>query len=316
MPNNPLVGNLRQLSVAKEPSWATVTAGTTADQFPPITNPKFEDVYDPVEDDNFRSRMSKVQGWQQGFRSSKYTFETHAYPDVLGNLLMSIYGTDGYTSGVIHPFSVLNTGVPASYTLQDFYGIAGTHTRSMVGMYCDSISIAGTDKGPMKVTVGFSGGKFTTLVNKPSGVFTALAPWMFWQATCTLNSVVKTNLMSWTLDFKRAVVAIPGAGSQDPTSANSTDFECSGKMMFETTDDSEYLLFNTSLQAPFPLIMSFTSGSNVMLHTMTKCQFISPTTFDTGPYIKTNVSFIGIDNATDGGASATQITGGKSTGAY
>lgn len=316
MPNNPLVGNLRQLSVAKEPSWATVTAGTTADQFPPITNPKFEDVYDPVEDDNFRSRMSKVQGWQQGFRSSKYTFETHAYPDVLGNLLMSIYGTDGYTSGVIHPFSVLNTGVPASYTLQDFYGIAGTHTRSMTGMYMDSLSISGADKGPMKVTVGYAGGKFSTLVAKPSGIYSVALPFLFWNAICTLNSVIKLNLLSWSIDLKRAVEAIPGAGSQDPSSANSTDFECTGKMMFEPSDDSEYLLYVTSQQAPFPLSMVFTNGATTLTHTMTKCQFDSPTTFDSGPYIKTSVSFFGIDNATDQGACATTVVGGKSGSAY
>lgn len=312
----PLQGTFRQTGIAKEPAWGTLTAATTADQFPPVGNAKFEEMYDPIVDDNNRSRISKTQGWQQGFRSSKYSFETHCYPDVIGNILMGMYGTDGWTAGSTHPFSVFNGGLPASYTIQDFYGIAGTHTRSMTGMYVETITITGADKGPMKASVTYAGGKFSTLVAKPTAVYTTALPFLFWNCVCTLNSIVSTKLQSWTLNLKRAVAPIPAAGAQDPSASNSADFECTGKMIFQPTDDTEYLLYVTAQQAAFPLVMAFTNGATTMTHTMTKTQFESPTTFDAGPYVKCSVSFLGLDNATDGGASATTIVGGKSGAAY
>ncbi|MGH8304872.1 MAG: phage tail tube protein [Steroidobacteraceae bacterium] len=312
----PLIGNLQAMGVAKEPTWGTPTAATTADQFPPLTTPKWEEPVDPIEDDNFRMRVSKVQGWQQGFRQGKVSFETHAYADVVGNLAMGMYGTDGWASASLHPFTVNNAGEPPSYSIQMFYGIAGTHSRSFVGMYIETLSFEGTDKGPMKVKVTYAGGKASTLVVKPTTTYTTTLPWMPWQGQLTLNSVVKTNLLTWTLNLKRKVEAIPALGYQDPQSANSTDFECDGKMTFRAEDDTEYLLYNASPGVPFPAVMVFTSGSQVLTHTMTSCRFISPVSIDSGTFLKTSATFKGIDNATDSGASSLTVAGGKSGSAY
>jgi hypothetical protein len=93
--------------------------------------------------------------------------------------------------------------------------------------------------------------------------------------------------------------------------------EITGKMTFAPSDDTEYLLYNTTGQAAFPCALVFTSGSNTLTITMTKTQFVSPTTFDRGsPYVKTMVSFVGVDNATDGGAGKVTLVGGKSGAAY
>src|SRR4029077_3572149 len=150
MPTPPLPSFLRMVGLAKESAWGTGVAPTTADQFVPIMNPKYEDVVESVLDQGLRNRASVDQGYYQGFRSAKYSFDTYAYPDVAGNLLMGIMGSDGWASGTTHPLTVLNTGLQPSYTIQDFYGISGTNTRSINGAYCESIALSAATAGPVK----------------------------------------------------------------------------------------------------------------------------------------------------------------------
>src|SRR5579863_5606528 len=109
MANTPFLSALTQAGLAKETTWGTAVAPTTADQFFPVVNPKSEDVIESIYDQGYRGRISKQQGYQQGYRQSKYSFESQWYPDVCGNWLMGIFGTDGWASGSTHPFTVLNT---------------------------------------------------------------------------------------------------------------------------------------------------------------------------------------------------------------
>lgn len=314
MPTPPIQTFQTAVGIAKETTWGTGVAPTTAEQFPVVMNPKLEDIIESIYDDGYRSRASQHQGYQQGFRQGKYSFESLWHPEPCGTWLMGIMGTDGYSSGTTHPFSVLNTALPASYTVQDFYGYAGTHTRSFTGMYFDTVTMSGTDKGPLKATVSLSGGKASVLVAKPTSTYTVKQPFLTWQGALTLNSVLSTKLISYDLTLKRNVLPILAMGAQDPSAAGSFQFTASGKMVFEATDDTEYLLYSTTAQAAFPAVIVFTSGANTLTVTMTTCQFETPTTFDRStPYLKTSVSFQGIDNATDGGACAITLVGGKAS---
>lgn len=317
MANTPLLTGLTQVGLAKETTWGTGVAPTTADQFIPIVNPKLEDVIESILDNGYRSRMSKDQGYQQGFRQSKYSFETQVYPDVCGNWFMGLFGTDGWASGTTHPFTVLNSGLPPSYTVQDFYGVSGTHSRSLAGMYFDTLTISGSDKGPMKATVSLMGGKASALVAKPTAVYTTALAFLSWQGALTLNSVVKANLLTWDITFKRDVAAILAMGAQDPSAAFSGQLEVTGKMTFQANDDTEYLLYATTGQAAFANSMVFTSGTNTLTVQSTDTQFETPSTFDRStPIVKTSVSFRCIDNTTDAGACKVTIVGGKSGAAY
>ena len=317
MPTPPLQTALTSIGLAKETTWGTGVAPTTADQFVPVQNPKPEDVIDTVLDQNYRSRISLDQGYQQGFRTSKYGFDSHVYPDVAGNWFMGLFGTDGWASGTTHPFTVLNSGLPPSYTVQDFYGIAGTHSRSYAGLYFESLAISGTDKGPMKATVMMSGGKAGALVAKPTSTYTTALPFLTWQGVLTLNSVANAKMIAWDILFKRNVLPVYGMGAQDPSAGNSSELQVTGKMTFAPTDDTEYLLYATAAQVAFPNSLVFTSGANTLTITMTSCQFETPTVFERNtPFVKVTASFRGIDNATDGGAAKVTIVGGKSGAAY
>jgi hypothetical protein len=311
MATTPLQTWRTSVGLAKETTWGTAVAPTTLDQFIPIMNPKSEDIIESIYDDGYRSRASQHQGYQQGFRQSKYSFESQWFPQTCGNWLMGMMGVDGYSAGTTHPFSVLNTGLPASYTVQDFYGIAGTNSRSYAGMYFDTVSMSGTDKGPLKATVSLMGGKTGALVAKPTSVYTAQQPFLTWQGALTLNSILNTKLVSWDFTLKRNVLPIFAMGVQDVTAGLSAQLTAFGKMTFETNDDTEYLLYNTTGQAAFPLSVVFTSGANSITITGTKTQFETPSTFDRStPFVKTSVSFQMVDNSTDAGCCAITLVGG------
>lgn len=316
MPTPPLPSFLRQVGLAKETTWGTGVAPTTADQFVPILNAKYEDVVESALDQNNRGRASLDQGYYQGYRSAKYSFETYAYPDVAGNLLMGILGADGWASGTTHPLTVLNTGLPPSYTIQDFYGITGSNTRSIAGAYCESITIAAATAGPVKLTCAYIG-KFGALVARPTAAYTTTAPVIPWQGAATINSVGNLKLIQFDMTIKRLnAEGIQAMGSQDISAAFVGQLEVTGKLMFTPTDDTEYLLYSTTGQAAFPLSIVFTSGANTITIACTKTNFETPTTLDMGPYVKTNASFRAWDNATDGGATKITIVGGKSGAAY
>jgi hypothetical protein len=305
------------VGLAKETTWGTAVAATTADQFPPMMNPKMEELIESIYDDGYRSRASQHQGYQQGFRQSKFTFESQWFPDVCGNWLMGIMGTDGWASGTTHPFTVLNTALPPSYTAQDYYGITGTNSSSLAGLFFDTVTMSGTDKGPLKATVSLMGGKGRVLVAKPTAVYTVAQPFLTWQGALTLNSVANAKIISYDLTLKRNVLPILAMGSQDPSAGGSFQFTASGKMVFETNDDTEYLLYRNTAQAAFPISLVFTSGANTLTIVMTAAQFETPTTFDrSSPFVKTSVSFQGLDNTTDGGACKITLVGGKSGAAY
>src|SRR5437868_4567655 len=104
----PLQTFVTSTGLAKETTWGTAVAPTTADQFIPIINPKLEDIVESIFDDGLRSRASQHQSYQQGFRQSKFSFESQWFPDVCGNWLLGIMGSDGWASGTTHPFTVLN----------------------------------------------------------------------------------------------------------------------------------------------------------------------------------------------------------------
>lgn len=314
----PLQTWLTSVGLAKETTLYTGVAPTTSDQFISILNPKPEDVIESIMDNGYRSRASADQGYQQGFRYAKYGFESYWHPEVCGNWLMGIMGTDGWASGTTHPFTVLNTARTPSYTVQDYYGITGTHSRSYTGMFFESVSMSGSgDKSPLKATVSLSGGKVGTLVAQPTSTYVSSKPFIPWQGALTLNSVLSTTLISIQFDLKRTITPVAAMGAQDPSDAGVGQLTATGKAVFKISSDAEYLLYSTTGQAAFPFSLVFTNGTNTLTIVMTSCQFETPTTFDrSASEVTVSASFRGIDNTTDGGACKITLVGGKSGAAY
>jgi hypothetical protein len=319
MPTPPFPGFLTQVGLAKETTWGTPIAPTTLDQFMPIMNPKPADEIDTIEDTGYRGLLGKTQGYYQGFRLGRWAWEMHAFPEPLGNIIMGLLGTDGWASASLHPFTALNSGLPPSYSIYDFYGVTGTNTRIQAGSYIESLALSGGVTGPLKATITTIGKSSpgTALAAKPTAVYTTAAPFLPWQGVVTLNSVANLKLIQFDLLLKRPIDMIMAAGSQDPSAGNSGSLEVTGKLSFVPSDETELALYLTAQQAAFPLNVTYTSGSNILNLNMAKINFEKATVLErTTPYVKLNASFRAIHNATDTGPIKITLTGGKTGSAY
>lgn len=303
----PLQSWLTQFGVAKETTWGTAVAPSTADQFMMVMNPRPSDEIDEIRDNGFRSLAGLDQGVYQGFRIGKYIWEMHAYPQPIGHAIMGLLGTD-VISGVgpyTHTINLLNTGLPPSYTLNDFYGVTGTNTRQYAGHYIESLAISGATTGPLKCTITTLGkaSPGTALTTKPTGVYDTATPIVPWNGAVTLNSVSNLKVLQVDLLLKRQIDPILAPGSQDPSAGNVAGLEVTGKLIFAPNDDTEQLLYTTAQQAAFPLSIVYTSGTNTLTLQMTKVNFIKPSVQDRshmGLY-KFVPSFRATHNSTDGG---------------
>lgn len=315
----PFPSFLTQVGFAKETTWGTAVAPTTLDQFVPITNPKPSDEIDTIEDTGYRSLAGKTQGYYQGFRIGKWSWEQMAYPEPIGNVFMGLLGVDGWASGTTHPFTLLNSGLPPSYSIYDFYGVTGTNTRVQAGSYIESLAISGGATGPLKFTVTTVGkaSPGTALAAKPTAVYTTSSPFLPWQGVLTLNSVANVKLIQFDLLMKRPIDPILAAGSQDPSAANVGPLEVTGKLLFAPADETELTLYLTAQQAAFPLQMLYTSGATTLTLLMSKVNFEKPTAIERNtPYVKLNAAFRAIHNSTNTGPIAVTLVGGKSGAAY
>jgi len=108
----PLQTFLTQYAMAVETTWGTYVAATTADQFIPVMNLKVSDEPETIEDIGLRNRAGLDQGYVQGFRYSKLSWESHFYPDVCGNYIRALLGGVDTVTGSspwTHTIPVLNT---------------------------------------------------------------------------------------------------------------------------------------------------------------------------------------------------------------
>lgn len=320
---NPLQTFLTQLGLAAESSWGTLTAPSTADQFIPVSNLKVSDEIETIEDRGLRSRASIDQGYAQGNRFAKISFDSLVYNDVVGNYIRGmLMGTDSVTGAgpFTHTIPILNTGTGPSYTVQDFYGVTGTNTRAYVGCYFESVQFSWTaganGSGPIKATVSMIGkaSQDTALQAKPSATYTTGTPLQPWTGAVTLNSVGSyVKLIGFDLKLSRPVEPIFAAGNQGPSNENAGQLMAAYKLTFAPTDDTELLLFLNNTQGN--LVVNYNQASTAQLQfTSTKLALEKPTVIDrSSPYVKIVATGRGIDNATDGGSVKCVLINSKSS---
>ena len=98
MPTPPIPTWQTQVGLAKEATWGTYVAPTTLDQFMPVTNPKPSDEIDSVIDTGERGLLGMTQGWYQGFRIGRWSWEQHAFPEPIGHFFMGLLGLDNWAA--------------------------------------------------------------------------------------------------------------------------------------------------------------------------------------------------------------------------
>jgi len=305
MATPPIQRFLTQASLARETTWGTGVAASSADQFLPVLTISPSEDFDPIPDQGFRSRASRTQGYQYGFAQGTVKFDMQVFPDICGNIFTGILGLDTpTTSGTTtsHAITVVNNALPPSYSFDDFSGADGAAARRFTGQYIDTVQLTGAGTGPMKMAVTMIG-KTATTATKATATYTNASPFIPYQAAITLNSVSNAKLVSYDITLKRAVETVPAMGSQQPSAGNSGQLDVTGKLIWAPTDGTEWNLYNTGTQSGFPLKLIWTSGTNILTLQMTSTNFEKGSVLDRGSeYVKFNSSFIAEDNATDGGA--------------
>src|SRR5215472_13803003 len=137
--------------LAKESTWGTAVAAT---DFYPLMKPDFEPIYEPIEDDGFRSNASALQAWYQGVGKSQVSLpDMLFYPNASGHFLMGILGVDTLTgtNPYTHTMTLLNTGYPASYTLGKYPGLVATQDQ-VAGLYWEEVALKFQNPGKLLIS--------------------------------------------------------------------------------------------------------------------------------------------------------------------
>lgn len=287
--------------LAKETTWGT---GVTATTFLPCSQPKFEDVIDPVYDDSMKGIASKNHSYTPGVSHGEFELpDMPFYPDDSGHLLMGVLGADAITGAgpYTHTMTVLNTGAPPSYTLVKYDALVAT-VRQIAGGYFEEVTIKFANPG--RLTIGAKGsGKTGANVTKPTASYSTAAFYVPFQGVLTWAGGANARMVEMELTIKRPVEQVFGISNvSDPTAAVSGQLEVEGTVTFAPDDYTEFTAFLTNTQPSFSTL--FTSGTNTMTIQMSKLALVSPSVLDHGgPYTKFSTKFTAIDNATDAGAS-------------
>ena len=289
-----------QIGLAKESSWGTAVGSTIF--FPAGKNAKLDTRYENQLEEGWEGVAGKDKVYIQGTGYSELNWpDMWFYPDVSPNFLMAMLGTDTVTGAgpFTHTLTVNNSTNTPSYSCTKFDNLAAT-ARQSAGVYFEQVSMKFSNPG--KFSIAASGrGKIATNATKPVASYSALTPYIPWQAALTLNSSSNQRLIDCQIDIKRPLSQIWGfSNSQDMTGLVVTDMEVNVKMTYVPIDYSELNLFLNNTQPPFSLV--FTSGTNTLTFQMSKMAFEDPTTLDHGQeYARVMVAGRAIVNSTDAG---------------
>lgn len=297
------------LGMAKETTWGTGVVATT---FFPIAKPSgFVPQFEDIVDDGDRNNASGEQAYYQGVGLTPFdTGEMLVWPDDSLHWLMALLGVDTISGAgpYTHPLTLLNTGLPPSYTLTLFDNLIAT-ARRIVGAQVNEVTLKWSVKG--KLTIQAKGiGKIADTVAKPTEAFSAAAAFLGWQFAANIGGA-NTKIEEGELTLKRQVDPVYGAvGTQDMNDRSIAELYVSGRYTFAAADDTEKTLYTGNTQPSS--LLTWTSGTNVLAIQMTKTAFGKGGDIDrSNKYSRTVVPFRAIANATDVGTGNAPV---KATG--
>lgn len=302
---------LQFVGLGRETTWGTTVVPTA---YLPVKAPKgFVPKYDIIRDDSDRANLSDLQGLYLGTGFTPFELpDMNFYPDDSGFLPFAMLGVDSISGAgpYTHVLTLLNTALPASWTLNKFDNLLAT-ARRVGGCYFEEATFTYTTSGATgQLKVSAKGmGKIADTVAKPTAAFSAASPILGWQGVLTL-SAGNARLIAAEISLKRPVEMVFGQnGTQGPSTANVGELTVTGKMTFVpelTAPDTELAYFTGNTQPATSLV--FTSGANVLTFQMTKTAFTDPVELDPGGnYWKLNMGFEAVANSTDAGTGNSPI---------
>jgi|ERR1035437_494733 hypothetical protein len=276
----------------------------------PNKAPKPKDIYKQIVDSDLRGSNSKDQQSQQGTGHSEVDLDFPAYPDLIGNMLMALLGTDTPTgAGPTYSHALTQADAPPSYSITDYDGVAA---KVYAGQKISDLTLKYATDGDFRVT-SKSTGKVSASAATPATAFTTAQQFLGWQSSVTIGGVANNKMIDFELSLKRVVELVWGAGdAKDVTDSAADALEVTGKMTFVPSDHTELNYYLNDTQPTCVIVI--TSGTNVLTLQMSVCSFESPTEIQRGgkAYPMISASFRAIYNATDAGSIKATLVNGQS----
>jgi Phage tail tube protein len=212
------------------------------------------------------------------------------------------------TVGVqIHQGAVKNStdGQPNSYTFDDYYGIAGAHTRQYAGMKFSDVGLKWQATGLLEWTAKALG-IVSALVAKDTSSFSGVTATPAWRGVTTIAGVGNVLLESGEFNFKRTATPLHTVqGIQDPYKIWVSRMGLAGKLTFIMEDDAELIRYLTNTQPSLDVTFAAGAGAtatSIGLHS-TKCGYKVAKQNFSKDYVALDVDWTGKANTTDAGAS-------------
>jgi hypothetical protein len=278
-----------QVGLAKETTWGTAVPSTVF--FPAGKNSKLDSRFQNLLEEGWEGIAAKDKVYVQGTGWTEVNWpDMWFYPDTSVHFLMAVMGADTVTgsSPFTHTITALNTGNTPSYSCTKFDGLVAT-ARQSAGVYIEQVTLKFVNPGKFAINA-VGRGKLATNATKPTASYSALTPYIPWQAALTLNGSSNARLVDCQIDIKRPLAQVWGmSNTQDMTGQVVQDMEV-----------NEYNLFLNNTQGAFSVI--FTNGTNTLTLQMSKLAFEDPTPIDHGqPAARIMATGRAIANATDAG---------------
>ena len=299
------------VGIAKE---ATKGTGVAPTFYVPVQLSKLKPtpVMQPLNDQAIRGSLAKTYGHQIGRKYATFDLGGPVFADAIGWFIAGILGdvvTTGASAPFTHTIALKNATAigadaqPTAFTITDFYG---ANVAQFPGLQVSDFTLNFSSDGLLEWDAKLTGFPETT-PSLPTPAWTTIIPTPVWIGTVNIGGGSVVNNISGTLNMKRPVVPIFGiANTQSPYAIFLGALEVTGTLTFVMEADTEMIRYLTDTQPILVFNWSQGAGASAtqLQFTLTKGDYIAGAVDRSGEFVKIVISFQGLGNTTDAGASA------------
>jgi hypothetical protein len=269
-----------------------------------------------LDDKGLRGSMTDEYNVIQGKIYSEFEFSGDVFPDTIGYALSGVLGdvaTSGSVAPYTHTMALLNSqasnGQPPTFTLSDYYSLGAGSTRQFAGSQFSQLDVKFSADALLTYTARAVGFQSSVAAN-PSASFSSVAPVPSWVGTTTLAGSVTAIMAEGNINIQRPVTPIMTVdGTQRPYQLFAGPVTVDGSLLLVLESDTQLNYYLNNTQPTLSIDFASGTGSSAVQvkFQMTKCAFTVARVERSKDYIELNVTYRGMANTTDVGA-----TGGYS----
>jgi len=289
---------LSKLGIAKETTWGS---GSTTFINIPIEPFSYSPInFDLIRDQSLRGEFGTDFGVYQGVFHVEMDLDGHVYPNEIGYLVLSMFGSDsvtGTSAPYTHTFTLAQTA--PSLALLDYNGV---QTYQMRGMRAGKLSFTfNAAEDFLKWSATLNGKDYTT---STATVPTATASNAFvgWQASVSVGGSAFAKVITFEANLTRDLSIVYTANNtQAPYTIYQGPLDATGNMVivFDSASDLNRYLSNSTAS----MSVTFSNGSYSFTLTSANVTFAADAAEIARDEVdlRLTLNWRGLSNATDGG---------------